>query len=490
MYTVEKSTVVVRFLSLVLCLIILTGCGTEEVLAQTEISPIELWVVTEKTVWDGMNHQAKTLIKQFESENEDVSVKLDILPTNQEERSVYLEKLRTEIIADRGPDVYLLPTSDYLKLEYPVKYTTVKIEQIFGDVVSSMRNGLFYDISEYYDADTELKKEELITEVMNAGMFGEARYVLPLRFDMPVLCVDTEALNESELDPAILEADYNTLMNTVLALGDSTWTAGVEYSSTYGFLTNVIDYENGEVLLNAEELTQHLKNEVSIKLETGLPLTNVSIADYIQLNTIPERKNYPMQVVNLYYAMCYAAIEKSLDREITMLPLRNSDGLITATVTYYAAVGASCDNPDLAYEFARLFLLQKSQWEVNRPGDDSFHNSYQTDGFVCSGWPVRVEGSVFPLWKNHRMQNRGVSAEKAGQSERKSKVTGVGLENKDMPVLNVHIDQVTFPLCAYDRNLSAARMDIKKNWGSYTDADILSIAEDLIWDLQWHLAEG
>lgn len=480
----------------ILCLIFLSGCNSPNVDKQinSEIgNNDEIWVITEKTVWDGMNHQAKTLAEQFEIEHEGMSVRLDILPTNKEERNAYLENLRTQIMSGSGPDVYLLPTSDILTLEDPVKYTNVQIDHLFQDVSMTMRNGIFYDITGYYDADEALNKDGLISDIMDAGTVGDARYVLPLRFDMPVIFADNEKLISAGIDPEKLKQDYSALMNDAIEGKIKLLACGVEYNSGYSLFSNIFDYDNGSISLTTECLADYFRQYLDLKYVIGSESEhriNVSISDYIQLDYMPRRKEFPIQVTTLYYAMGYAAIEKSLDREYTMLPMQTMDGSVVAEITYYAAISANCSDPELAYEFVRLFLLEESQWEKNRPGEDQMHHIYQTYGSVGPGWPVRATGAVEYLWRTHRAQNRDVYSEKSGQASRKSTVTRVQLADEDMPVLREQIDSAVFPVAKLDRSLQSARNEIKKNRNSISDNDLISIAEELVWELKLHVAEG
>lgn len=480
----------------ILCLIFLSGCNSPNVDKQinSEIgNNDEIWVITEETVWDGMNHQAKTLAEQFEAEHEGISVRLDILPTDKEERAAYLESLRTQIMSGSGPDAYLLPTSDILTLEEPVKYTDIQIDHLFQDVSMSMRNGIFYDIGSFYDVDDTLNKDGLISEIMDAGTVGDARYVLPLRFDMPVIFADNEKLASEGIDPEKLNQDYSSLMDDAIGERLKLLACGAEYNSGYSLFADIIAYDNASLNLTAEQLVDYFGQYLNLKYVIGSESEhriNVSIADYIQLDSMPRRKEFPIQVTTLYTAMGYAAIEKSLGREYTMLPLRTIDGRVAAEITYYAAVSANSENPRLAYEFIRLFLLEESQWEQNRPGEDQMRHIYQTYGPVATGWPVRAMGAAGPLWRTHRAQNRDVYSEKAGQASRKSKVVKVQLTDEDMPVLSMEIDVAVFPVTKLDRNLKSARYEIYKNRESISDQDLMSIAEELTMEIQWHLAEG
>ena len=173
------------------------GCGGEK--------EVTLWVVTEETTWDRMNGQAWVLQKAFEESHPGVKINLDILPTGEQERSAYLQKLRTQMMQGRGPDGFLLPTDTMLLVGDAGKVTPVYIEPLFQDVALAMESGLFRDISRYYDADEALGKESLNTYVMDGGVADGKRYILPLRYDIPVIYAEKWTLEEKGFRGAVMD---------------------------------------------------------------------------------------------------------------------------------------------------------------------------------------------------------------------------------------------------------------------------------------------
>lgn len=105
-----------KILGLLLCVLVLCGCNQRN---NTSTENVTLWVVTEISKTDGMNNQAEMIAKQFEEEHENVTVELEILPTEEEERQRYLKQLQTKIMAGKGPDIYLLPTGNMLTTDLP-----------------------------------------------------------------------------------------------------------------------------------------------------------------------------------------------------------------------------------------------------------------------------------------------------------------------------------------------------------------------------------
>ena len=78
----------------------LCSCGTEEKSEEEKI----LRVVTDGTLHD----QAEAAATFTEGTNSEVEVEIQQLPEKKEERENEIQKLRTEIMAGKGPDVYLL----------------------------------------------------------------------------------------------------------------------------------------------------------------------------------------------------------------------------------------------------------------------------------------------------------------------------------------------------------------------------------------------
>ena len=86
--------------------------------------------------------------------------------------------------------------------------------------------------------------------------------------------------------------------------------------------------------------------------------------------------------------MSLHGISQLENKQLTAIPLRATNGAVTALVNYYGAINADCKSPRTAYEFLRMLLLPEYQWQVG-----------ETDTLVVDGWPVRVKGSVEAMWE-------------------------------------------------------------------------------------------
>lgn len=483
----ERILTVCVLLLLIACLC-LSGCESIKNYEENV-----LWVVTEKSSKNGMNSLTENIIEQFEKSRDDLSIRLDVIPDSGEERDVYLEQLRTQIMAGEGPDVFLLPT-----------YTEQSNSALFSDVTQAMYNGLFSDISQYYNTDEALNTAGLNTVVMDAGCIGEKRYVLPLRYDFTVLYATEESLSSYSLNMDSIEKNIVDLSKAVLEEGSDTTARCVWGRGMFGFdlLSDPLDYASGEVLLSEEELVEYMTLIQELK-ERAL-LDNIScetpILYYIRYGGCLN-ESIPFVISYLSSALDFTAIACAEQTELMMYPIRSIDGDLVADVTYYAAVGSGSDQPELAYSFIREFLMEEHQWTQTRS---------ETTAMIESGWPVRSVGSTEYLWDGYKEAILSETKRDANQLPRRKNFEDMQITDDDITIVTEQITRVRFPLAeefelmgtaicslysggvSYDVyfQMPDGSTHISMEWNAVTEVDICEIAKNLIQELKWHLAEG
>ena len=387
--------------AILLCFTILLGMAGCSARNRQE-KPTELWVLTEETTADGMNYIAQTLAGQFAEKHPGSSVRLDILPTEEAEREAYLEKLRVKISAGDGPDIFLMPSVARLVTETPEKYSYYVLESLFPDVRLAMENGIFADLRVYYDQDAELNKDGLLDTVMDAGTLDGHRYVLPLRFDMMTYCIVPPLLEETGLSEACFRQDLGSCFCDVLETRNPELLSGLtNFVFPAYFFSDYVDYDTREVRVQKEDLLECARLMQKIMAQSEF-LLRYNIFKYQKnKDSVPVT---PVRLQLLSSMLDAYAIGKMEQQEMTFLPLSSMDGAVTANVTYYAAVSASCQAPELAYQYLRMFLSEDVQWESARRQPAST----QYEGLLESSWPVRTVGSTAVLWENYLNQlNKG-----------------------------------------------------------------------------------
>ena len=410
------------------------------------------------------------MVEQFSEEYPDVKVRLERVPEDEAE----LQLLRTEIMEDMGPDVFLMCRNSTL----------------IPDPYQAMRNGLFMDISEYYDEDAGMKKDELNETIMDAGIYGGCRYVIPYSYDFPVAYVDTaqfEALGGrmDMFDGGIMKLyeDLFATGNQKLIWGASIGTPSQRFHS-FNYLPDMVDYENQAVLVTAEDIAQFLRAVQTARAEQpfdleDLPYPSPNYLKTPKLDGIRMDKKSWRDYIGMYIGVMSEHVinvgfTKMSGIEIQAVPVAAADGDLVADVLFYGAVGAGCKEPELAYAFLQTvstFLRNES--------------AYSPNGMMSIGWPVRMVGSA------ENIANHSESVYAFGEfwfafpGSEKPVIT-----NDDIPFLYEKIDRVQF-YTAPESELSDIIDTLNDpNTGEELPVDINAVAVDFIEELEWHLYEG
>lgn len=477
---------------LILVLLFLgVACGSEEVPDPTDSGVTELRVLTEDISGYCYREQLEYIQEQFEGVNGDVTVRLEFLPTEEEERAVYLDQLRTEIMAGGGPDVYLMPTG--LGWEN---------DMLFPDENQAMRSMLFADISAYYDADDALNTQALHPDVMDAGTLDGGRYILPLRYSMPVIFADTASLEANHTDIESI-SNIDGLLDFVVSSGDPAWASvvfptiacntaydptnpnpytavGLDYFAPY------LDYENNEVLLSREELISFMKQYRALFQLYGIEEQNLarSFLSYtLGYPVLGERA--PVKLGTLSDIPMMMAIANAEGRALTVAPLQAVSGGSIANITFYGAVGAGCRDTELAYSFLRLFLTEEAQWELYESPDPAAN-------WDLPGFPVRTEDCVEPYWQYVNSAKKNLPARTKWVRD-VAKLSSQTFTDEDIPIIAAEIQHVCYQIpTEWDTagNIFISLQVLAEGQSEYSNEDYARMADQILDELVWHLAEG
>lgn len=449
-----KKKLLHRIALWMLFILVLLGAATPA--AGAERKACTLWLVTEESPSDEMNAVIMGKINQFQDENPGVIIRMDILPTQQTKREEYLQELRGKMAAGQGPDLFLLPTSTVLTLDHPEKYTYCSIQPLFPDVTAAMENGTFADISNWYDQDQQLGREALNGNIMDAGVVGSARYVLPLRYSARVLYAFDELLDKEGIARETLDENINIILQKAAEARNVSLAECADVTSATAVFSDFVI--GGADALSVQQVADYMKRYQAMKARFGTEELQASRFDYMT-DTLVVKSMRAVYNDLLCDGIAFLAAGKNAGLTLSMHPQRTTTGDTVAYVTYYGAVGSSCQEPELAYDFLRQFLMDDVQWEQNRDLlDGEWPLSPMEDG-----WPVRTEGSVAALWANvsDRISN--------------GKLSGIQLTDDDLPILQFPFDLVCFPV---DTELGSflAQLNDAENGGAPTDADISALA--------------
>lgn len=456
-------------LLLALSIFFCCGCG------KTEEKDDTLWVLIGRSQGDGGDTRlVERVIEDFRQAHPDVPLRVEFLPKYAEERELYLEQLRTKIMAGQGPDVYLLFSRF----------------SVFADVEQSVRNGLFLDISAYYDADSTLPKDSFAQGAKDAGVVDGARYILPLYYNFPVLYADTRKLNAAGISVDALGNGLSGLTEVIEKLGDTAVTSSFVQMQYYlqNFFAELIDYETQEVTWSKSQLVAFLTQyrQLNTMAQEGALWQNmVDMSWYIKNDNYWAQNGGGVYLGTLNDLVDQVRIAKATGTELAIIPVTAPDGSVCATVSHLGAVGANTDKPELAYEFLRAFALEENQWENDL---DNIRGS-----LTMENWPVLVKDSWEEideaLWEGAVAQTKDDKSN--GRGTRISAIAGAEVSAEDYAVLNTEISKVYLPHSCSVELMSMAEEQLNPGRNpNAANVDVEALADQMIARLQWLLAEG
>ena len=312
--------------------------------------------------------------------NPDVTFEFVTLTADQEERSNQIDQLQTEMMAGQGPDIFILPCDDGFGFNET---------QLIENVEKGMATGLFADLSEYYDQDETLERDLLLEKVMDAGVMDDKRYILPLRYQYPILLALEDELQGAGLEVSDLSQNSETFLSTVLSQEKNAWHvsgANVFAADLINVFPSLCDYSTGEVYLDEETLDATLSQYM--ELLSSLEQECIQADGAVWPNFLSAERPLDTLFLNnnlfLYLDIAYAQ-----NQELVAAPFAAQDGSIVANVSYYGAVSANCAAVEEAYDFLALFLSR----EVQSGGALEYNGaSYDASEWgTTHGWPVRSD---------------------------------------------------------------------------------------------------
>ncbi|MBQ2669026.1 MAG: carbohydrate ABC transporter substrate-binding protein [Lachnospiraceae bacterium] len=259
-------------------------------------------------------------------------------------RKAMLSRLRAEIMAGEGPDVFILGCSG--------GYFGNTDDPFIAIPEKAMANGMFLPLDDYMEDAQFTDWDRLLPQVMAAGQNEYGQQIVPISYTMPLTVFRAEDVPEEY--PA--ETTWQDMLSdeTGVLSAASTWFhSGGTYFEFYegAYLESVLgtlaDYDNEELLFTEEELTQRLTEvlEQHRKYRNGefpeVPLHFQMLmgVDY-DMGSLSSQSWAPSMDP-------YNGIVKTDPQR--MVPIYSADGGVTATVISYAAVNVNTRRPEEAF---------------------------------------------------------------------------------------------------------------------------------------------
>ena len=313
------------------------------------------------------------------------------------------------------------------------------------------------------------------------------RYILPLYYNFPVLYVDTQQLASAGISLDALGNGLSGLSEVVPKLGKKAVVSQAMLLDYYllSLFSELIDYQTQEVTWSKEELTAFLTHyrELMTNIdEEYIPWYTAAMINYISNNDFLGQNGSCVYLGTLYSLVDAVRTAKATGTELAIIPVTAPGGGVSATVSHWGAIGANTDKPELAYEFLRMLLWEENQWAES-----------ESPSLFAENWPVLARDSWMEIdhriWENAVKYNAGVKETEA--KGRRSAVLATTVSAEDYAILNTEISKVYLPLACADDFMMTIRQQLNPYLNpDAANVDVEALADHLIQQLQWLVAEG
>lgn len=314
----RRKSMILSMVLLIVC--VLGGCQKKEKEKK------EFRVLVEQN----LQSEAETAKKEWKKEHADIQMKVEVLSEDKEKRSIQIQKIRTEILAGKGPDVFLM--NCYQEF-------TEQNENLFENVNKAMESGTFTDLSPYMKEDAYWKMGQYQMALLTAGKMKGKQYVLPLGCDYPIYLFPQE-------EDGIDKENLGVWIKNVYESGTEEQKQTVFEGESIIFekmMQPAVDYEKGEVRFNREKWGEVAETYV-INFEK-------------MMSQFQENKEKQKYFFGSAHVMGKNEVENNVF-ETECIP--NTYGMRMAAVTVYGAVGMASEYKKEGYQYLMKFLDGKN----------------------------------------------------------------------------------------------------------------------------------
>ena len=362
-----KKKIVSIVLSVVLLISSLSACGSKPAEDRSfgdkkARKPLHVWV--DVSVGHAEGDFMKTYFTKLAADIKNncgiEELVFEVVPSEGSDREAAFQRLRTEIMAGTGPDLFLTSTV-YNPSAQDIRDT------LFTFPEKNMEAGLFLPLDDYMENNTRFTDWDKQTQaVLNAGRSSEGQVIIPLTYTFDVLVYPeskanipfTTDLTMQEILDDPENCDLSALLYSYVDRYDekSTDTFGINLRHFTTVLGELADYETEELCFTEQELHD--------AATTAFDLYDTAYAQTDQLfikNSIGE---------DLFYALHTAYFEE----EMALVPVYSRNGGVTASITAFAAVNRNTKYSEEA--FTVLDYLMREDFQRN----SEMFSLYFTDG--------------------------------------------------------------------------------------------------------------
>ena len=274
---------------------------------------------------EALLYDVEEVVRYFkDSQETPVDIQISYIPSKQEDRASVCKRWRTELMVGKGADLYIM--KDY---GISRNISVSEEEMLLADPNKLLTSGVFLDLSEYIREDEDF--QSCFAPVMEAGAVNGRQYIVPFTFNVTLL-------RSPDGKGSLTYRDCTEPLTDLLESGKlGELSAADLLFYVKDWIGSSFDYQKGKVMFSPEDVSQILEYAVD-EAQKG----------------IKEGSYEVVSIQNDRYPHTSFGIEMEIP-EYQYLPFPTLDGRFSATIFSYGAIGRTCKDPDLAYEFLKIF---------------------------------------------------------------------------------------------------------------------------------------
>ncbi len=328
--------------------------------------------------------QLSDALSRLPGYNKEFMLLIETLPREGEERSIDMTRIKTEMMAGKGPDLFLCGQDTYgvCGLLYGGR-----TDPFFPFPERAMENRLFLPLDDYIENAEYMEWDKFLPVIMDAGKNAEGQQIIPLSYTFSALYADREKYGLLDFDRSMTLSEMWQSDNPALRYAS--------YTSAPFMVGRITEPGDDEPMFTEEELLGYIR-DYDMRIP-GDP------KDYQDLQE--DEKVYKGTIMRGFLPEP-GLISPVPDRFVLgngspayrIIPAKNARGGVTAVINEFAAINRNARHPDLAFKIIDYLMDAK-----NQQGSDFFYSR------VSLGMPVHMDlgSEEYPL----RDKNWYMSAE-------------------------------------------------------------------------------
>lgn len=257
-----------------------------------------------------------------------VDIELEVIPMLGDARESVLERVRTEVMAGGGPDIFLVSNKNPM---------TTGEDALFPVPEKAMQNGVFLPLDKYIEENaqfTDWRNQE--QSIMAGGRTDRGQLIIPLSYTFPLTAfrkseVVHNASKEMTWDDML--SDESGVMRAAGTWFHASSSDFEMWESPYlsYILGDLADYSTEKLLFTEDELLQRTKDVMDLKRRQ-------------EANEFAEVPDHFQHCINAGYDNFIEYNKRNAIKsheDLTMIPLYSENGGVTATIVSYAAVNSN-----------------------------------------------------------------------------------------------------------------------------------------------------